>query len=710
MSAVPAMGAMGGMGAAPPPWPALRDELNIHAAGRNRDGSPAWHLSDPVRNQFFRIGWLEFEFLQHWALGDPQRIAEAVTASTTMTPETDDVLEFARFLQQQQLTRGAMPKRRTSALHWLLQNYLFIRIPLVRPERFLRRTLPFVSWMFGMRFLVVTLFAAVLGLLLAARQWDVVQANLRGAMSWDGVIAFAGALVFSKCWHEFGHAFMATRFGVRVGHMGVALLVMWPMAYTDTGESWKLEGSRRRLAIASAGVMAELVLAAWCTLLWSFAPEGNFKNALFFLGTTAWVLTLVVNASPFMRFDGYFILADALDYPGLHERAGRWAKRWVRLRLLGIEDPRPDAVSPRFAAFLTVFAFATWLYRLTLFVGIAVVVYHAFFKALGLILFLVEIVTFVVRPMLNEVRIWWMRRAEIRWPRVRRRLIVLGVAGLVVLVPWSASITAEGVVEAGFEQPVFTPFAGRMERVSVADGTHVTAGQLLFELSAPTPEDERAKADALRDAYESTARGAIALDRDGVAKQVVAERMADQYDVQRRASTSELHRLRLTASEDGIVRDLDPALQAGSWVSPGSRIATVVGGTRWRAEVLVSEADRARLVPGASATVYPHGHWQPLHGRVVAVDDGALEHLPSLLLAKNHGGPIPLNPTAPAKELRPATVWYRVRVEGEGLSAPLDAEQGVSVRMQGRRESLARRWIDSALLILLQQTGLGKEG
>jgi len=44
---------------------------------------------------------------------------------------------------------------------------------------------------------------------------------------------------------------------------------------------------------------------------------------------------------------------------------------------------------------------------------------------------------------------------------VRRRLIVLGVAGLVVLVPWSASITAEGVVEAGFEQPVFTPFASK---------------------------------------------------------------------------------------------------------------------------------------------------------------------------------------------------------------------------------------------------------
>ncbi|EQB6624687.1 site-2 protease family protein, partial [Escherichia coli] len=68
----------------------------------------------------------------------------------------------------------------------------------------------------------------------------------------------AVALILSKCWHELGHAFMATRYGVRVGHMGVALLVMWPMAYTDTGESWKLSQSRHRLSIASAGIMAEL--------------------------------------------------------------------------------------------------------------------------------------------------------------------------------------------------------------------------------------------------------------------------------------------------------------------------------------------------------------------------------------------------------------------------------------------------------------------
>ena len=482
------------------------------------------------------------------------------------------------------------------------------------------------------------------------------------------------------------------------------------MAYTDTGESWKLERSRRRLAIASAGVLAELVLAAWCTLFWAFAPDGNFRNALFFLGTTAWVLTLLVNVSPFMRFDGYFILADALDYPGLHERAGRWARRWMRRCLLGLDDPKPDAVSPRFAAFLTVFAFATWIYRLSLFVGIAVVVYHAFFKALGLILFLVEIVTFVVRPMLNEFKVWWARREEIRWKTVRRRLLVPVALAVVLLVPWSSRITADGVVEAGYAQAVFTPYPAKLDSILVREGESVRTGKVMFELSAPTPQDDGDKASALRDAYASAARGAMALDRDGVAKQVVADRMAERYAAQGEASAAELGRLQLVAGGDGVVRDIDPTLAAGGWVSPGTRIATVVGGTKWRAEVLVSEADRSRLADGAEVTVYPQGRWHPLHGYVTMVDGGAVDRLPSLALAKNHGGPIALNPTKPVKELRPAGVWYRVLVEGDGLDQPLPAELAASVRIDGARQSLARRWIDSGLLTILQQTGLGKDG
>ncbi|WP_172404570.1 site-2 protease family protein, partial [Halorubrum lacusprofundi] len=147
----------------------------------------------------------------------------------------------------------ARRKPETPLWRWLLNNYLFIRIPLVRPAHWLARLMPWVSWLFSGWFLAVTALAAVTGIVLAARQLDVVETQLRGALSWDGAFGFAAALVVSKLLHELGHAFVSTRHGVRVGHMGIALLVMWPMPYTDTGESWKLQRSRNRFAIASAG-------------------------------------------------------------------------------------------------------------------------------------------------------------------------------------------------------------------------------------------------------------------------------------------------------------------------------------------------------------------------------------------------------------------------------------------------------------------------
>mgnify|MGYP007076387037 CR=1 FL=1 len=98
-------GAAAAAPAAPAPWPALREELQIHGAGANRDGSPAWHVCDPVRNLFFRIGWLEFEFLQRWDLADGAAIAADVSSATTLAAEPDDVEEFIRFLAQHQLLR-----------------------------------------------------------------------------------------------------------------------------------------------------------------------------------------------------------------------------------------------------------------------------------------------------------------------------------------------------------------------------------------------------------------------------------------------------------------------------------------------------------------------------------------------------------------------------------------------------------------------------
>jgi len=152
------------------------------------------------------------------------------------------------------------------------------------------------------------------------------------------------------------------------------------MAYTDTTETWRLTDRWKRLQVAAAGIATELVVAIWATLAWALLPEGTLRGAVFALATTSWVATLAINASPFMRFDGYFILCDALDMPNLHERSFAMARWKLREWLFGLNAPRPEHFSPRKQAALITFAWVVWLYRLVVFLGIAVLVYHFFIK------------------------------------------------------------------------------------------------------------------------------------------------------------------------------------------------------------------------------------------------------------------------------------------------------------------------------------------
>ncbi len=182
--------------------------------------------------------------------------------------------------------------------------------------------------------------------------------------------------------HEFGHAYTTKRFGCRVPTcMGLALLVMVPVLYTDVNESWKLTDRRHRLAIGLAGVTAELCCAAIAMCAWGFLPNGPARSAAFLVATSTWITTVLINLSPFMRYDGYYVLSDWLETPNLHQRAFALARWWLREKLLGLDDPPPEALPESRRRLLVFFAFLTWAYRFTLFLGIAAVIYHFAVKA-----------------------------------------------------------------------------------------------------------------------------------------------------------------------------------------------------------------------------------------------------------------------------------------------------------------------------------------
>ncbi len=648
-------------------------------AAANRDGSPAWMVQDPVNNRFFRIGWIDFEVLLRWAMGTVPAIVVSVTEETTLLIDESDVLALVTFLDQHNLLRADSMQavarlsqraklQKKNPYEWLLHNYLFFRVPLIRPQAGLAMLLPWLSWLFTKTTAVIVVALSLTGVFLATRQWETFASSVVDHMTWSGVLGYATALVCAKALHEVGHAVTATRYGVRVAHMGVAMLVMFPMLYTDTSESWKLTRARERLAIASAGIVTELAIAGLATLAWSLTPDGGVRNALFFLATTSWVLTLLVNASPFMRFDGYFILSDVLDFPNLHERSGSLARTWLRRALLGFDEPWSERLAGSGNRLLIAFALVTWIYRLTVFLGIALVVYYFFFKVLGILLMMVELVWFIAKPVWTEVKVWWGRKKEIKMNRIVLMSVTLIVLLMVALVPWQTSVKGAGWLHPERQHVVFSPLAGKL--ITLPKTGVVAQGQILFALESPDLQLSQQRASGLAEARGQELLGLSGL-QDGEERRAQVTSQQDRFLAEANLYGGERSRLQLAAPFAGVLEDLDPQLAAGVWVAPRQPLAMVVDPASWTVEAFVAEDDVSRVRVGDAVRIhFGLRSLSVMQGRVKEVDTSRTTVLPHSMLDAKVGGPIA---TVAAggddrrPERSPKDAIYRVRIEVQGV-------------------------------------------
>ncbi|MCG8325716.1 MAG: hypothetical protein MI673_09375 [Thiotrichales bacterium] len=484
------------------PLPPLRDDLQLLPGPESFDGSPTWNIYDATRNRYFRIGWLAFELLSRWKSGNAMGLLKEVSAATTCKIKSEDVDNLVRFLYANNLTRDPAENssqkyldqflsRQRHWLLWILQNYLFIRIPLVRPDRFLKLTLPHVRFLFSHVTRKLILFAGVIGIYLVARQWDEFISTFQYLFNFEGLVGFISALVFIKIMHELGHAYVATRYGCRVSTMGIAFLVLFPVLYTDTTDAWRLCSRRKRLHIGAAGIATEVYIALLCTFLWALLPDGGWRSAAFMLATTSWLMSVAININIFLRFDGYYILSDWLGIENLQERSYALGKWKLRELLFGL-GIAPPFQSPRSMMIrLVIYAWCSWLYRLVLFIGIALLVYFFFFKALGIILFVVEILWFILFPVARELRVWWQMKEKII--ASGRTLVTLGMCLLLLtlfIYPWQSRIHIPAIIEAAEQSSIYAPTSGQVQKILVGEKSMVKKDQPLVMLSSPVLEDE----------------------------------------------------------------------------------------------------------------------------------------------------------------------------------------------------------------------------
>lgn len=696
--------------------PVLRDELEILEGAPNSDGSPTWTIFDPIRNRFFKLDRAVFEVLTRWRFGNENMISSRINQETSLNITPDYVKKVATFLSEHQLTRShgrqgmctlakAVKSQNQSWWAWLMHHYLFFRIPVVRPDCFLSHTYPYVAWLYSRFVAVLLAVGLVIGLFLLSRQWETFVVSLVDMLSLQGLVYFGVAIVISKLAHEFGHAYTAKRFGCHVPTMGIAFLVMWPMFYTDCNETWKLKDRRQRFSVASAGMVVELSIAIFAMLLWSFLPYGPAKDMTFVLATTTWVSSVLINISPFMRFDGYYLMSDWLDIPNLHERSTALARWKLREVLFDLGEPAPEIFSRRRRRFLITFAVCVWVYRLVLFLGIAMLVYHFFIKIIGVLLFSVEIGWFVLRPLWSEMRQWGRRRGKIM-RRSRSLLSLFFGVGLVVLfsIPWQATVTVPALLQADSLIQIYASAQGRIVSDLAIEGRMLMSDEPIMTLENKELDHQFNQLNARRKVlqYELDAGAFDAQFRKR--NDVIIASLAE-LDAEREAFQKLKQRLKTRTPMKGIFTDPEPDLTKGQWIGRGQRLGAVRSVVASRIVAYVDEDDIFRIKPMAKCRFYsrePGKLAEPCHVEVLQTSASAILAEPAL--ASAFGGTIRVR--AGEKGLVPERAIYKVRLKLENDANTFPTQIVGRVRIEAEKVSVLTRVWTWALAVLIRESGM----
>lgn len=698
--------------------PVLRLDIEFLPGPDESDGSPTYVLHDPLRGTFERATWVQGEVLSR--LRKPQtldRLLADLRCSTTLRVSPEDVLRLCHDAAGRGLTAAAtvLPTTdrsptaapgasRDGGLAAVFRRVAFVRVPLLRPDGWLGRTVAYVRPLGGRAALALYGVLGLVALLLLAQRFDAYLATFSYFFSVGGVIAFGLTIATVKTLHELAHAYVAKALGVQVRTMGVVLIFLFPVAYSDVTDSWRLRRRQERLWIALAGVLAELVLAAIGVIIWSLAPAGLLKSVCFVVSSVTLVSTLLLNLNPGMRYDGYYALSELLGIDNLQSRSFAWTRWALRRHLLGMEVAAPE-VGPtaRRGRWLVVYALYAWAYRLFLYTAIALMLYHRVTKAFGAALFAVALYVFLVQPLLREVTSVWKSR-----PLIRRRARALAtVSGLVALglwlgLPLPRQTAVPAVTVARESQVVYAPAAGEFRPTDVAVGQYVRRGQLLCTVAADELthvadlarlEVERLRLEIDRIAAERAPRALLPQKHEELARA-----LAKQESLQ-----AALARGRCVAAADGLVVEWDDGLREGTPVGVRQELGRIVDLRAPKVVCYVSHDQVGDVCVGRPAWFWSDGGPGRHAGRVTFVDAVRTAHLEHRGLASVAGGPIAVVPEGHDR-LQPVETLYAVEITLDDPPPDLRVGQTGRVWLRTAPRSRVAEWLRYAARVAVRES------
>ena len=444
-------------------------------------------------------------------------------------------------------------KKAKGRFYNLVNNVFFARYSVYDPDRLFGRMAKPVWWIWTRAAHWISLALIVAAAVVVYEKYDASGALMSRFFSLNNIALIWITTIVIKSIHELGHGLTCKHFGGEVHEVGVMLLVFTPYFFVNVSDSWVLPDRNKRILISAAGIYVELVLASLATLLWAVVQPGALQQELWNIMVIASISTIIFNANPLMRFDGYYIMTDWIEVPNLSTKSRAFIGYQVKRLIFGrnYEDAsmaRLPLPRRKFGLFYF-YAVASYIY------GYFVIYKLARYMAPHLAPFGLEkfatwfsasaLFAWVVMPFWSFMKSLQLTRADWKHGGRLRRLGLIGGSVLLVFavccfIPCELTIKRAVAVELASPEAIRPEIEGFVEKIFVKEGDQLPPGGVVAQLSNREVEQDFVQAKGQLAVAQASVQRAMAEDKPAelVEAQAVAKRAAKALRPTRRKTWS----------------------------------------------------------------------------------------------------------------------------------------------------------------------------
>ncbi|HEV8610144.1 MAG TPA: HlyD family efflux transporter periplasmic adaptor subunit [Thermoanaerobaculia bacterium] len=607
--------------------PALRRDLSV--LRQVQMGEVLWIVKNPTTLKYFQFKNAQWQLIR---LFDGRRTRAEIVAEFNRRAgdnpiPLERVLEYEEFLRERELIEQSVAERSLTLLdkyqnlrHKKAEeksegfNPFFIMFHVMDPDRFLARTVKYVSWIWTPPIAFLTLAASIWTAFIFSRHWGPLWSGTMDLYHFLGkplldIIQFFFILSIIGAIHEFAHAYSLKKYGGECHDIGLALFYFTPAFYCDTTDSILFKNKYKRLWVTIAGIYSEVAICSVATAFWVASYPDTLLNQLayktmLFTGISA----VFFNINPLIKVDGYYALTSLLQMPELREAAWQRVGAWFQKSVLRLPVEVP-ATTPRKRRIYWIYGLLSIAYTATIMFFVYSLFrnfYYKYFPTYGVVFLIVTLAQIFRKKARTAIRVgklFYLDKRELLMSSRSHKPLAIAAAVLVLIlaVPWTRrTIQADGVLRPVSRVALQAPEDSVVAQVLVGEGDRVEKGQPIARLVSPAADEQIKRLATEEDRFEKESSRNRAMANAAMTFQ--AERRAKSAELGLQSARSRQGFLLLRSPISGRILTHRPQDLTGRFVVEGTELVEVGDCRRMAVDVGVSERLLRYLHVGESAS------------------------------------------------------------------------------------------------------------